>query len=70
MASICANGHEVPLVLPLGEQGYVVVSLHLLHVRFGFVPSSMYVEEEVMSTSGHVQEYVHMVKLELHDGHV
>jgi len=69
MASIRADGHKIPLVLLLGVDGYVVVSLHL-HVRFGFVQSSVYVEEEVMSDSGRLQEYVHMLKLELEFGHV
>ncbi len=70
MASIRADGHEIPLLLPLGEEGYALVSSHLLHVRFGFVQSSIYVEEEVMSNSGHLKEYIYILKLELEDGHV
>jgi len=39
MASIRADGHEVPLLLPLGEGGFAIVSSHLFHVRFGFIQS-------------------------------
>jgi len=70
MASIRADGHEVPLVLPLGEGGFTIVSSHLLHVRFGFVLSSIYVEEEVLSDSGRLKESIHMPKLVANDGHV
>jgi hypothetical protein len=70
MAYIRADGHEIPFVLAIGEERHAVVSLHLLHVRFGFVQSTIYVEEEVMSSSGCLKEYVHVVKLELEEGHV
>jgi len=70
MASIRADGHEVPLVLPLGEGGFAIVSSHLFHVRFRFVQSSIYVEEEVISDSGQLKESIHMPKLVADDDHV
>ena len=55
MASIRVDGHEVPLVFSLDEHGCATVSTHLLHVRFKFVESSIYVEEEKHSESGEIQ---------------
>jgi len=70
MASIRADGYKVPLVLPLGEGGFVVVSSQLLHVQFGFIQSSVYVKEEVIADSGHLKESIHMPKLASDDVHV
>ena len=58
MASIRVDGHEVPLVFPLDEQGCATMSTHLLHVRFKFVESSIYVEEEKHSESGEIQQSI------------
>ena len=58
MASIRADGHEVPVVFPLDEQGYATVSTHLLHVCFKFVESSLYVEEEKHSELGEIQQSI------------
>ena len=58
MASIRVDGHEVPLVFPLDEHGRATVSTHLLHVRFKFVESSIYVEEEKHSESGEIQQSI------------
>ena len=58
MASIRADGHEVPVVFPLDEEGFATVSTHLLHVRFKFIESSLYVEEEKHSESGEIQESI------------
>ena len=54
MASIRADGHEVPVVFLLDEEGFATVSTHLLHVRFKFIESSLYVEEEKHSESGEI----------------
>ena len=58
MASIRADGHEVPVVFPLDEEGFATVSTHLLHVRFKFIESSLYVEEEKHSESGEIQQSI------------
>ena len=58
MASIRADGHEVPVVFPLDEEGFATVSTHLLHVRFKFIESSLYVEEEKHSKSGEIQQSI------------
>ena len=62
MASIRANGHEVPIVFPLDEEGFATVSTHLLHVRFKFIESSLYVEEEKHSESGEIQQSIPIVR--------
>ena len=46
MASIRVDGYDIPLVFPVGDGGHARVPSHLLHVRFRFVESSIYVEEE------------------------
>ena len=46
MASIRVDGYDIPLVFPVGDGGRARVPSHLLHVRFRFVESSIYVEEE------------------------
>ena len=58
MASIRVDGHEVPIIFPLDEQGCATMSSHLLHVRFKFVESSIYVEEEKHSESGEIQQSI------------
>jgi len=69
MASIRADSHEIPLVHPLREGEFVVVSSHLLYVRFGFNQSNIYVEEEVMSKIGILKESIHILNLEVDSGH-
>ena len=54
MASIRVDGYDIPLVFPVGDNGRTRVPSHLLHVRFRFVESSIYVEEEQRSESGDV----------------
>ena len=46
MASIRVDGYDIPLVFPVGDSGRARVPSHLLHVRFRFVESSIYVKEE------------------------
>ena len=69
MASIRVDGHEVPLIFPLDEQGCATVSTHLLHVRFKFVESSIYVEEEKHSESGEIQQSIPIARSTASDAH-
>ena len=54
MASIRVDGYDIPLEFPVGDSGHARVPSHLLHVRFRFVESSIYVEEEHRSEAGDV----------------
>ena len=58
MAIIVAKGHEVPFILPLGAKSFVYVHAHVFHVRFGFFPPSIIVEEEVSSHSSVLKESI------------
>ena len=58
MASIRVDGYDIPLVFPVGDGGHARVPSHLLHVRFRFVESSIYVEEEQRSESGDVVQSI------------
>jgi len=55
MACIRDDGHEVPLVFPVDKEGLAKVESHMLHVRFKFVESTIYVEEERKSELGELQ---------------
>ena len=54
MASIRVDGYDIPLEFPVGDGGHARVPSHLLHVRFRFVESSIYVKEEHRSEAGDV----------------
>ena len=54
MASIRVDGYDIPIEFPVGDGGHARVPSHLLHVRFRFVESSIYVEEEHRSEAGDV----------------
>ncbi len=69
MVSIRADGYEVPLVLRVNGDGLVEVPIHLLHIRYGFIQSSIYVEEEIMSKSGALLESILMSKTRHEYGH-
>ena len=58
MASIRVDGYNIPLVFLVGDSGRARVPSHLLHVRFRFVESSIYVEEEQRSKSGDVVQSI------------
>ncbi len=49
MACVRVHGQDVPLVFPVDEGERAKVMSHLLHVRFRFVESSIYIEEEKLS---------------------
>ncbi len=69
MACIRVDSHEVPLMFPIEDGGHARVLSHLLYIRFRFVESSIYVEEERMSESGKVKEFVPIVKSAKDEGH-
>ena len=58
MASIRVDGYDILLVFPVGDGGRTRVPSHLLHVRFRFLESSIYVEEEQRSESGDVVQSI------------
>ena len=58
MASIRVDGYDIPLVFPVGDSGRARVPSHLLHVRFRFVESSIYVKEEQRSEFGDVVQSI------------
>ena len=58
MASIRVDGYDIPFVFPIGDGGRARVPSHLLHIRFRFVESSIYVEEEQRSKSGDVVQSI------------
>ncbi len=63
MAWLLVDGHSIPLVFPILDSGLARVACHLLHVRFRFVETSIYIEEEKWSESGEVLQSVLVVKL-------
>jgi hypothetical protein len=70
MAYIKASSHSVPLMMQIAEGGHARVYVNVLHARFGFHPTSIYIEEEVLSESGKVDRTI--LQLSLHDdeGHL
>jgi len=62
MACIRVDGHEVPVVFPIERGGHAKVESHMLHVRFRFVESSIYLEEKKKSKSGELQQLIPVVK--------
>ena len=58
MASIRVDCYDIPLVFPNGDGGRARVPSHLLHVRFRFVESAIYVEEEKKSESSEVVQFI------------
>jgi hypothetical protein len=58
MAYVRATGHTIPLVLQITEDGHARVDANVLHARFGFHLSSIYIEEEVLSEFGEVDRSI------------
>jgi hypothetical protein len=58
MAYIRASGHSLPLMMQIAEGGHARVYANLLHARFGFHPTLIYIEEEVLSESGKVDRTI------------
>jgi hypothetical protein len=45
-------------MMQIVEGGHVQVYANILHARFGFHPTSIYIEEEVLSESGKVERTI------------
>jgi hypothetical protein len=45
-------------MMQIAEGGHAGVHANVLHVRFGFHPTSIYIEEEVLSESGKVDRTI------------
>jgi hypothetical protein len=69
MAYIRAFGHNVPLVLQIGEDGHARVYAHVLHARFGLHLPSIYIEEEVMAESGEIDRSILQFRFLDNKGH-
>jgi hypothetical protein len=63
MAYIRATGHSVPLMMQIAEGGYARVYASVLHARFGFHATSIYIEKEVLSDSGKVNRTILQLSL-------
>jgi hypothetical protein len=68
MAYIRATGHSVPLMMQIAEGGYARVYASVLHARFGFHPTSIHIEEEVLSESGKVDRTILQLSLRDDEG--
>jgi hypothetical protein len=68
MAYIRATGHSVPLMMQIAEGGHARVYASVLHARFGFHPTSIYIEEEVFSESGKVDRTILQLSLRDDEG--
>jgi hypothetical protein len=58
MAYIRTTGHNVPLMMQIAEDDHARVYASVLHARFGFHPTSIYIEEKVLSASGKVDRTI------------
>jgi hypothetical protein len=58
MAYIRALGHSVPLMMQIAEGGHARMYANVLHARFGFHSTLIYIEEEVLSESGKVDRTI------------
>jgi hypothetical protein len=45
-------------MMQIAEGGHTQVYANVLHARFGFHPTSIYIEEEVLSESGKVDKTI------------
>ena len=68
IATIAVNGHEVPLVLPIDDGGFVKVPADLLYISFGLGESSMMVEEEILANYGVIKEGILKARCENDEG--
>jgi len=69
IACIQVDGNDVPLFFPVEDKGCTRVLSHLLYVRFRFVESSIYVEEERMLEPSKVQQSIPIVRSVEDEGH-
>ena len=49
MAYIRATSHSVPLMMQIAKGGHARVYANVLHARFGFHATLIYIEKEVLS---------------------
>jgi hypothetical protein len=68
MAYIKATGHSVPLMMKIAKGGHARVYASVLHARFGFHPTLIYIEEEVLSESGKVDRTILQLSLRDDEG--
>jgi hypothetical protein len=68
MAYIRASGYNVPLMMQIAEGGHSRVYANLLHARFGFHPTSIYIEEEMLSESCKVDRTILQLSLRDDEG--
>ena len=69
MVYIRASSYNVPLVLQIGEDGHAQVYVHILHARFGLYPSSIHIEEGVMSKSAKIDRSIQHFRFLDNEGH-
>jgi len=69
MACIFVDGHKVSLVFIVDHGGRARVLNHLLHMRFKFVESSIYIEKERKFELGELQQSISVVKSVEDEGH-
>jgi hypothetical protein len=65
MVYIKATGHSIPLMMQIAEGGHAQVYANVLHAHFGFHPTSIYIEEEVLFESSKVDKTI--LQLSFHD---
>jgi hypothetical protein len=65
MAYIKASSQSVFLKMQIAKGGHARVYANVLHARFGFHPTSIYIEEEVLSKSGKVDRTI--LQISFHD---
>jgi hypothetical protein len=63
MAYIRASGHSVPLMMQIAEGGHARLYANILHARFGFHSTSIYIEKEVLSESSKVNRSILQLSL-------
>jgi hypothetical protein len=68
MAYIRASGHNVLLMMQIVEGGHARVYANVLHACFGFHPTSIYIEEEVLSKSGKVDRTILQISFRNDEG--
>jgi hypothetical protein len=56
MAYITASGYNVSLMMQIAEGGHARVYASVLYASFGFYPTLIYIEEEVLFKSGKVDK--------------
>jgi hypothetical protein len=58
MAYFRASNHSVPLMMQIAKGGHVRVYANILHARFGFHITLIYIDQEVLFESGKVDRTI------------